>query len=115
MGILRDRMFEGMKLRNFNPATQESYFYAATRLPKHYRRPPDQLDKEEIRSYLLYLTTARKWSPVTLNNGRRTLCCDRISTVTAERSDYDVNLRTVQNLFFEQLLRNFMQQTEISR
>ena len=29
MGILRDRMIEEMKLRNFSPATQESY---ATRL-----------------------------------------------------------------------------------
>jgi hypothetical protein len=39
----------------------------------------------------------------------------RISTVTAESSDYSVNLRTVQHLFFEQLLRNFMKQTQISR
>ena len=28
MGILRDRMIEEMKLRNFSPATQESYVYA---------------------------------------------------------------------------------------
>ena len=30
MGILRDRMIEEMKLRNFSPATQESYVYAVT-------------------------------------------------------------------------------------
>jgi hypothetical protein len=29
MGILRDRMIEEMKLRNFSPATQESYVYGA--------------------------------------------------------------------------------------
>ena len=40
MGILRDRMVEEMKLRNFSPATQESYLYAVTRLTKHYRRSP---------------------------------------------------------------------------
>jgi hypothetical protein len=51
---------------------------------------------------------------VYLSNGRRTRWCERISTVTAESSDYGVNLRTVQNLFFEQLLRNFVQQTQIS-
>jgi hypothetical protein len=32
MGILRDRMVEEMKLRNFSPATQESYLYAVTRI-----------------------------------------------------------------------------------
>jgi hypothetical protein len=34
MGILRDRMVEEMKLRNFSPATQESYLYAVTRITK---------------------------------------------------------------------------------
>jgi integrase/recombinase XerD len=63
MGILRDRMIEEMKLRNFSPATQKSYLYAVTRLARYYRRPPDQLDKEQIRSYLLHLTVERKLSP----------------------------------------------------
>jgi hypothetical protein len=53
-------MIEEMKLRNFSLATQESYLYAVTRITKHYRRSPDQLDKEQIRSYLLYLSTERK-------------------------------------------------------
>ncbi len=66
MGILRDRMLEEMKLRNFSPATQKSYLYAVTRLAKYYRRPPDQLDKEEIRSFLVHLTTERKLSPNTM-------------------------------------------------
>ena len=34
MGVLRDRMIEEMKLRNFSPATQESYVYAVSRLAK---------------------------------------------------------------------------------
>jgi hypothetical protein len=59
-------MVEEMKLRNFSPATQESYLYAVTRLTKHYRRSPDQLDKEQIRSYLLHLTVERKLSPNTI-------------------------------------------------
>jgi hypothetical protein len=33
MGVLRDRMIEEMKLRNFPPATQASYVYAVSRLP----------------------------------------------------------------------------------
>ena len=39
MGILRDRMIEEMKLRNFSPATQKSYLYAVTRLARYYRSP----------------------------------------------------------------------------
>jgi integrase/recombinase XerD len=66
MVILRDRLIEEMKLRNFSLATQESYLYAVTRITKHYRRSPDQLDKEQIRSYLLHLTVERKLSPNTM-------------------------------------------------
>jgi len=66
MGILRNRMIDEMTLRNFAPTTQQSYLYSVTRLAKYYKRPPDQLDKEQIRSYLLYLTTERKLSPNTM-------------------------------------------------
>jgi len=66
MGILRDRMIEEMKLRNFSPATQKSYLYAVTRLTKYYGKAPDQLDKEQIRSYLVHLTVERKLSPNTM-------------------------------------------------
>jgi site-specific recombinase XerD len=59
-------MVEEMKLRNFSVATQESYLYAVTRLTKYYRRSPDQLDREQIRSYLLHLTVERKLSPNTM-------------------------------------------------
>jgi integrase/recombinase XerD len=66
MGIVRDRMIEEMKLRNFSAATQKSYLYAVTRLTKHYKRPPDQLDKEQIRAYLVHLTVEKKLSPNTM-------------------------------------------------
>jgi integrase/recombinase XerD len=49
MGVLRDRMIEEMKLRNFSPATQESYVYAVSRLTKYHHKSPDQLGKEDIR------------------------------------------------------------------
>jgi len=66
MGILRDRMIEEMQLRNFAASTQKSYLYTITKLAQYYNRPPDQLGKEQIRSYLLYLTTERKLSPNTM-------------------------------------------------
>ena len=66
MGILRDRMIEEMQLRNFAASTQKSYLYTITKLAQYYNRPPDQLGKDQIRSYLLYLTTERKLSPNTM-------------------------------------------------
>jgi integrase/recombinase XerD len=55
MGALRTKMIEEMKLRNFSARTQQSYLGAMVGLVKHYRRSPDQLTQEEIRSYLLHL------------------------------------------------------------
>ena len=66
MGILRDRMIEEMKLRNFSPATQESYVYAVSRLAKYHHQSPDQLTKEDIRAFLVHLTVQRKLSPNSL-------------------------------------------------
>ena len=66
MGVLRDRMIEEMKLRNFSPATQQSYVYAVSRLAKYHHKSPDQLSKEDIRAFLVHLTVKRKLSPNSL-------------------------------------------------
>jgi integrase/recombinase XerD len=71
MGILRDRMIEEMKLRNFSPATQVSYVYAVSRLARYHHKSPDQLSKEDIRVFLLHLTVERKLSPNSLTG----YCC----------------------------------------
>ena len=55
MGILRDRMIEEMKLRNFSPATQESYAYAVRRLAKYHNKSPDQLSKGDMRVFLVHI------------------------------------------------------------
>src|SRR5437867_7742392 len=55
MGALRTKMIEEMRLRNFSPRTQQSYLSAMLGLVKQYRRPPDQLTQDAIRSYLLHL------------------------------------------------------------
>ena len=55
MGALRAKMIEEMKLRNFSHRTEQSYVSAMVGLVKHYRRAPDQLTQDEIRSYLLHL------------------------------------------------------------
>jgi site-specific recombinase XerD len=59
-------MIEEMKLRNFSPATQQSYVYAVSRLAQYHNKSPDQLSKEDIRAFLVHLTTQRKLSPNSL-------------------------------------------------
>lgn len=55
MGVLREKMIDEMKLRNFASRTQNSYVAAMVGLAKHYRQFPDQLTQEQIRAYLLHL------------------------------------------------------------
>lgn len=67
MGTLRNRMSDAMKLRRFSPRTQASYLAAVKGLAKYYRIPPDQLDCERIKAYLLHLTVERALSWSTCN------------------------------------------------
>jgi Phage integrase, N-terminal SAM-like domain len=55
MTPLRLRMIEDMTLAGFTPGTQAVYLDAVRHLAAHYRRSPDQLSEEEVRSYLLGL------------------------------------------------------------
>lgn len=55
MTPLRLRMTEDMTLAGLAPGTQAVYIDAIRRLAGHYRRSPDQLSEEEVRTYLLGL------------------------------------------------------------
>ena len=67
MGTLRNQMTDAMKLRRFSPRTQQSYLAAVTALANYYHAPPDQLDFEKIKAYLLHLTVERALSWSTCN------------------------------------------------
>jgi integrase/recombinase XerD len=55
MSALREKMVEDMQLRGFALRTQEAYLLAVRQLAKHYRKPPDQIEEEELRQYFLFL------------------------------------------------------------
>lgn len=74
MSTLRRRMEEELKLRNYQEKTVAVYTAAVRKLAEHYRRSPEQIEPEEIRSYLLYLLEERKLSSSTLN---QTICALR--------------------------------------
>ena len=66
MSALRERMVREMQLRRFAPGTQEAYVRLVAELARFYRRSPDRINREEMKSYLLHLMTVRKldWSTV---------------------------------------------------
>jgi integrase/recombinase XerD len=61
MSPLRQRMIEDMKLRNLSPATQQVYTHAVAKFSRHFRRSPDRLGIDDVRTYLLHLVD-RKYS-----------------------------------------------------
>ena len=67
MTPLRQRMIREMQLRQFSQRTIESYLAAMIGLVKHYRRSPDQLSLEEVRSYLHHLLVQRQLAQATCN------------------------------------------------
>ena len=67
MTPLRQRMIREMQLQRFTPRTIESYVSAVLDLARFYQRSPDQLNREEVRSYLHHLLVNRKLAQGTCN------------------------------------------------
>src|SRR5438128_11731471 len=70
MTPLRQRMLEDMQMRNLSRGTQMVYVRAVMQLARHYRKSPDQLQREDIRGYLVYLAQQRRVAPSTYNQTR---------------------------------------------
>ncbi|GAA4346033.1 hypothetical protein GCM10023165_30520 [Variovorax defluvii] len=63
---LRQRMLEDMRMRKFEPRTQEAYVRAVRKLAAYLHRPPDTATVDELRDFQLHLVDSGT-SPVTLN------------------------------------------------
>jgi integrase/recombinase XerD len=63
MSELRQKMIKMMKLRNLGKTSQRSYLAAVTGLAKYHRKSPDEITKEMIEDYLLYLINEKKRAP----------------------------------------------------
>src|SRR5271166_6869252 len=63
MTPLRQRMTEDMQVRNLSPHTQTCYVQQVSLFARYFRKSPEVLGPEEIRSYQVYLTNEKKLAP----------------------------------------------------
>ncbi len=60
MTPLRQKMTEALELRGVSPKTLKLYVDCVARFARHYGQSPEQLGRDEVRNYLLYLIHERK-------------------------------------------------------
>src|SRR6266542_5300146 len=59
-------MLEELQRRNYATTTVDSYIHAVERFAKHFKRRPDQLNQDHLRTYQAYLLRERKLGPRTV-------------------------------------------------
>lgn len=60
MTALRQRMIEELHLRGYAERTVGAYVSAVARLARYHHSPPDRLSEDQLREYLVHLTSVRK-------------------------------------------------------
>jgi len=63
MTPLRQRMLEDMQVRNLSANTRRVYALQVSLFARHFGRSPEGLGVDDIRAYLVYLTTEKKLAP----------------------------------------------------
>jgi integrase/recombinase XerD len=63
MTHLRQRVIEDMQVRNLSPHTQKCYVQQVSLFARRFKKSPETLGPEEIRSYQVYLTNEKKLAP----------------------------------------------------
>jgi hypothetical protein len=72
-------MIEELRLRNSSEETIRSYVASVERFARYYHTSPDQMNAEQVRSYLLYLLKERKlsWPAIHVNAKQHPRRCRR--------------------------------------
>jgi len=67
MGKLRDQMQRDMEIKNLSSRTKRCYLDWMSRFARHFRKPPDELGDEEIKTFLHFLLQEKKASQSAMN------------------------------------------------
>ena len=62
MTVLRQRMIDDLRVRNYAPGTIDVYVGSVARFARHFGKSPDKLGPEHIREYQTFLVNTRKVS-----------------------------------------------------
>jgi integrase/recombinase XerD len=87
MTSLRQRMTEDMQVRNLALNTQTTYLQQVSLFARYFNKSPEALGPEEIRTYQIYLTNAKKLATSSL-----------LIVISALRFLYNVSLKKGWNL-----------------
>ena len=74
MTILRQRMLEDLRIRNYSPRTQQRYIECVAAFAKYFGKSPDRLGPKDIRTFQVHLVDKKKCSWTVLN---QTVCALR--------------------------------------
>ena len=65
MGQLRDRMYEGLKLRGYRPKTTVEHLRWGRLYAAYHRRSPQEMGEPEVLAFLMHLLEEKKVRPAT--------------------------------------------------
>lgn len=74
MTLLRQRMADDLRLRNYSDRTIKAYLRCVSNFARHFGKPPDELGPPHIREYQLYLVKEKQCSWAVFN---QTVCALR--------------------------------------
>ena len=60
MTPLRQRMLDDLRIRNYSPSTVRAYIRSVADFAEHFKKSPEKLGPEEIRSYQLFLLNEKR-------------------------------------------------------
>ncbi len=66
MTHLRQAMLDELQRRNYAKTTVDTYIHAVEQFAKHFKRQPDHLNQDHLRTYQAYLLRERKLGPRTV-------------------------------------------------
>lgn len=67
MGTLREQMTMDLALKRFSESTQRTYLSQVRNISIYFNKPPDKLDRDEVKKYLHYLIEEKNFSSSYVN------------------------------------------------